>query len=414
MGQPGSGERLGGEERVAEGISVRRGRGKRSLRIAFMFRGVECREPIKLEPTAPNIRYAVRLRGEILNVIERGSFNYADYFPDSPRAQRFGFAPTGKTVGDLLDEWEVTWAATLEASTWLGYKKVIDRHLRPWWGAVRMRDLTPGEIRARILSVEGIALKTARNVLSPLNIMLDQAFADGELAANPMARVKLKAFWPKDQRTTGWEADPFSFEEMTAIFGVCGEEEADYWRTAFGTGLRPSEQIELRWARVDLEGLAVRIEVARVTGIDGAALKGPKTEAGKRVVSLTRGAHEALQRQQERTGTDGAHVFLDARYGLPWQDEAVLRKRWWRTLKKADVRYRNPYQTRHTFASALLAAGRPPLWVAQQMGHRTVEMVQRHYGRWIEQGQDPATRAALAAFFSHPSPKSGKILAFSL
>ena len=55
-------------------------------------------------------------------------------------------------------------------------------------------------------------------------------------------------------------------------------------------------------------------------------------------------------------------------------------------LKTAKVRYRNPYQTRHTYASQLLSGGENPLFVAQQMGHKTTEMIMRHYGRWVEQG----------------------------
>jgi integrase len=47
------------------------------------------------------------------------------------------------------------------------------------------------------------------------------------------------------------------------------------------------------------------------------------------------------------------------------------------------VRYRNPYQTRHTYASTLLSANENPWWVAKQMGHVDVEMVFRHYGKWI-------------------------------
>ena len=92
----------------------------------------------------------------------------------------------------------------------------------------------------------------------------------------------------------------------------------------------------------------------------------------------------------------------------------MLRKRFTRICKVAGVRYRNPYQTRHTFGSTMLAAGHAPLRVAGWMGHEGPEMLYRSYARWIEQGQDPSTRAALAAFFSHPSPTEGKIVAFSL
>lgn len=69
------------------------------------------------------------------------------------------------------------------------------------------------------------------------------------------------------------------------------------------------------------------------------------------------------------------------------------------------MRYRNPYQTRHTYASTLLSAGANPLYVAKQMGHRDTEMINRHYGRWLEQGCDEETRRQSAEFFAKAAQK---------
>lgn len=412
----GSGEQVPRETRIAEGVSVRRDAdGKpESLRIAFQFRGCECREPIVLEPTPPNQRYAIRLRGEVLNAIARGTFNYADLFPESPRALQFGFVASGATVGNELRAFMKI--ARLASSTRLTYTRAIDRYLLPWFENVRLRDLTAPTIRAHILKVRmkdgrPVTLKTARNILTPLGAMIEMAVGDGKAEENPLDRLKLERFWPEARVTSDFEADPFSFEEMTAIFGACGPEEGDYWRFAFGTGLRPSEQIELAWDRCDLVHLRVRVDQARVSGHEGQAVKGPKTKAGKRDIDLTAGAWEALQRQMARTRLAGAHVFLDPLHAAPWASEETLRKRWKWILKRAGVRYRNPYQTRHTFASALLAAGWPELQVAKWMGHASVEMLRRNYGRWIEQGSDPAARAALAAFFSHASSMVTRVVA---
>mgnify|MGYP000017621823 CR=1 FL=1 len=52
-------------------------------------------------------------------------------------------------------------------------------------------------------------------------------------------------------------------------------------------------------------------------------------------------------------------------------------------LKRTDIKYRNPYQTRHTFASMLLSRGENPMFVAQQMGHKDWSMIIKVYGRWI-------------------------------
>jgi integrase len=387
-----------------------------------MFRGVECREPLALEPTPPNIRFATRRRAEVLSKIERGTFNYGDEFPESENARRFGYVPSGALVGAELDKW--FGQVKLAASTRLTYGRVIDAYLRPWFGNVRMRDLTAGMIRDRAIAElldgveeeERVTLKTARNVLTPLGAMLQRAFEDDKITANPMAKVHLERHWPDELAVSDWQADPFAFDEMEAIFAKCAGgpegEEADYWRFAFGTGMRPSEQIAFAWPKVDLLHFRGRVDVARVTGSakpgakrrTASALKAPKTRAGVRDIEFTRGAWDALERQQARTRLAGREVWRDPRSLAPWASEEVLRKRFAAILATAGVRYRNPYQTRHTFGSVLLSAGYDELWVARQMGHSSVEMLRRHYGHWIDQGGDPARREALAAFFSHVSP----------
>lgn len=415
------------EERVAPGVAVRRTAAgePESLRICFQFRGRECKEPIGLTPSTTNIRYASNLRGEILNAIGHNTFNYAKYFPGSKNAVRFGFMSPSATVGEEIKAFMAI--ARLAGSTRLTYERVIAAYLEPWFGTTLLRDLSAPMIRARVLAVRRedgvtpVTLKTARNILTPLGSTLELAVADGKIPTNPMDAVKLERFWPEEYMTSDWEADPFAWAEMVAIFGACDGgaegEEADYWRYAFGSGMRPSEQIELHWPRLDLVQHRARVEVARVTARattpggnkNDTIVKKPKTMAGRRDIDFTNGAWEALQRQQERTRLAGAHVWRDTRYGAPWRNEEALRKRFETILKRAGVRYRNPYQTRHTFGSSLLAAGYDPRWVAEQMGHETTEMLERHYGRWINQGRDPAARAALERFFAHVSPTVAKV-----
>ena len=52
-----------------------------------------------------------------------------------------------------------------------------------------------------------------------------------------------------------------------------------------------------------------------------------------------------------------------------------------RVLVLTDVKYRNPYQMRHTYASTLLSKGENPWWRVTQMWHVDVEMIFKHYGK---------------------------------
>ena len=54
-------------------------------------------------------------------------------------------------------------------------------------------------------------------------------------------------------------------------------------------------------------------------------------------------------------------------------------------LKKAGVRYRVPYQTRHTYASTMLQVGEDLEYVAKQMGHEDSTTTLKYYARFIQQ-----------------------------
>ena len=77
------------EIELPKGVSIRKHKHSTSIQIYFSYRGVDCRETLRLEPTKGNIKYASNYRAEILNSITRGTFKYSDYFPESKRAKLF-------------------------------------------------------------------------------------------------------------------------------------------------------------------------------------------------------------------------------------------------------------------------------------------------------------------------------------
>ncbi|OGV30001.1 MAG: hypothetical protein A3E88_07510 [Legionellales bacterium RIFCSPHIGHO2_12_FULL_35_11] len=133
---------MGGERKQsnelqpARGVNIRRWGTGHCIRIVFRYRGVLCRETLKLEPTKANLKYAERLRGEIINAIGLGTFNYADYFHDSKRARLFGHVLIKATTGELLKDYMAIAEKTLEASTYNGYRKVCEAHLHPMFGKI--------------------------------------------------------------------------------------------------------------------------------------------------------------------------------------------------------------------------------------------------------------------------------------
>ena len=139
----------------------------------------------------------------------------------------------------------------------------------------------------------------------------------------------------------------------------------------------------------------------------------PKTQAGtNRVIHLIEPAIEALKSQLEITRLGNEHmidvhlreygkkekhkctfVFLPSvtsRTGLCGDHFTVdsVRQTWDTAVKRAGIRHRKSYQSRHTYACWSLTAGANPAFIASQMGHADAQMVFQVYGKWMSENND--------------------------
>lgn len=348
-----------------------------------MYLGVECRETLKLAHTKANIKFAERLRGEILNSIEKGIFSYAEHFPESNQLKKLGIKQTraNVTIGHLLDEQFAIYKRTLAPSTHTNYRRNCEAHLREKWGKTQLVDLTPAALRAWIAEFD-VKARTLRQILIPLRGALDLAVNDDLIDSNPLDRVKLRKILDRDAYKVEFVTDPFSATEIRAILDACTGQERNVWQFAFASGMRPSEYIALRWESVDTAKLTIRVERARVMSATSDDLK---TAASKRTIDMRQGAYDALMAQRQYSALANGPVFLNPTTGSAWSGSGSLYENWSDVIERAGVRVRNPYQTRHTFASMLLSTGHNPMYVAKQMGHTDTTMITRTYGRWLDQ-----------------------------
>lgn len=127
--------------------------------------------------------------------------------------------------------------------------------------------------------------------------------------------------------------------------------------------------------------------------------------AGLRNIDLRLGALDALHAQQAYTGGELGLVFVNPATRRQWEGDKPIYKRWKTIICLAGVRYRNPYQTRHFFASNLLMLGANPLYVASQMGHADTTLVMRTYGKWFTAGLDDDRRQRLLRLYRQSNPK---------
>ncbi|WP_220710502.1 site-specific integrase [Enterobacter cancerogenus] len=379
--------------KLPRGVTIRKHSSGETINITFTYKGVKCREPLSnLEVNNKNLKYAERTLGEIHNKIERGTFIYAEYFPRSVRLKIFGNAATGKTVKMYLDEYlKICETRNLSPSTIGGYKKcrsaLSELHIFP------ASELTPAALKTWIQN-QKTTLKTIRNQLSFLRSSLDEAVTDGVLQINPVSLVTASRYQSnKSDAESRYIVDPLSPAEVSALLTSTGNKQwENLFRFAIQTGLRSSELCALRWRDIDFVGKTAHVQSASVSGVT----KGTKTKAGTRKVELTDEAMIALDDQRPFSFMKDGCVFEDPKTNKPWASaDAIRKKAWVPTLRKAGIRYRNPYQTRHTYATRLISRGVNLFWLAAQMGHKGPEMLFRHYGRYLKEYDNNTTNIQL-------------------
>lgn len=343
-----------------------------SIQIAFSYEGVRCRETLSIVPTKASLKTAFDMLQGIKWDIVKGTFNYPGTFPDSRNSLKLSKTP-GRviTIENALKDWYKHNCKRWQPSTRRDYEQSIWSKLIPAFGTLALTEITSNTVKDWI-NLQTVTNKRINNTLIPLRQTFDEAFCDGLIDVNPMARIKNLPIQTR-------EPNPFNQKEIEMILGYLQGQERNYFQFAFWSGLRTSELIALRWEDVDFDNDRLYVRIAVVLGKQ----KTTKTNSGQRTVELQPQAREALLSQHIFSGRC-EKVFLNPRSNSPWKSDQPLRRLVWiPALQNLGIPYRNPYQTRHTFASMMLNRGENPMWVAQQMGHKDWGMIRRVYGRWI-------------------------------
>lgn len=243
-------------------------------------------------------------------------------------------------------------------------RQIIDMHLAPFFGSMRLDDIGLEAIerfKAQQLGAKPpLAPKTVNNHLTVLRRMLSLAVEWGRLASVP----RIRWLHVPEQRF-----DFLTTEEADRLIAGAAPE----WRCmvvlGLRCGLRQGELLALSWDDVDLVAGQITVRRAVARGVLGSP-KGKRT----RHVPLSDGAAAALREQQARTKLAGEWVHGGA---------SLLRKgecKWplWTACRRAGLRRVGWHVLRHSFASQLVMAKVPLKAVQELLGHVDIKQTMRY------------------------------------
>lgn len=359
------------------------------IQFDFMLDGVRYRPTIRRTPTTQNLRSARERLAGIRQRIRAGTFHFDQEFPEYRFLGRVIDPSQVRTCNQVFDQFiahcdsrfrrdDLAWA------TVAGYRRVLNALWRPRIGALPFLRVDYVTL-ARVADAYRCSRKTFNNAVSVLRRAFDFGYRNHPHHINP-ARGLRGCRMSRKERI---RPDPFRIDEaeklIVAIRADWGEAQANYDEFRFFTGLRPSEQIALRISDFDAARGTLRVNKARVAGVDRA-----NTKTGvHRVFELCPRALAALHRQlklRERLRRDSRphhdHIFVDDD-GAPLQSIHQAGARWAKTLARLPIRPRRPYCARHSSVSWNLMLGKNPLWVARQHGHSVRTMLEV-YAAWAD------------------------------
>ncbi len=330
------------------------------------------------------------------------------------------------TLRDYVDRWKPGARRALAPRTYAGYEQVLGLYILPALGDRDIKSITWADVRALLAAKqsEGYTItrkagketghvitkqqsysqNTLRLIRATLSSILSEAADEGVISTNPLIgqrrRRGARAAAPEVKAMT-W-AQKQAFESKLLEMESAGQLSPAYATLLFvmgRTGLRPGEAQALKPGDIDFHGKRLRVERAatlnprRLTDNSEEPLWITKsTKTGEpRWIDLGPETIEKLQRHltwlksEAIAGEKEPEWLFPSENGTMLDDRHIARAM--RTvLERAGLPSFSPYDLRHTFASLLLSAGVPLLYVAQQLGHAKPTITLKYYARWIPSG----------------------------
>jgi len=217
--------------------------------------------------------------------------------------------------------------------------------------------------------------KTLKHILSAGSQVFELAIKSHWRTDNP-ARL-----YAKEVKLVKRKVDPFTREERDMILDDLKNNQHLFYAIRFYSGLRPSEAIALRWS--DYTGGVFSITKGRVRGNEG-----PTKTKVDRVVPVHPYVQKALKAMPRQI--HDSHIVTN-QYGKAYQSSTRLSDAFSRSMKRLNIRYRSPYNVRHTAASMMLESGMRPAYCAKVLGH-SLEMFFNVYADFVDKDESEAQR----------------------
>lgn len=291
----------------------------------------------------------------------------------------------------IAQDWVPVVLPTLKYATQKHYRYILDVHLVPTFGKVKLSDIKREWIQSFLASkfAAGLAWKTVKHIRGVLGRTLSSAEDWGYITGNPALKTKL----PRRpiRQTPQAILTPDQFRQLRDRL----DEPARSIATLLVlTGLRIGELLALRWKCVDFSARTLRVAE---TVYDG-HFDTPKSQRSARLIPLGDEACAVLKVWWP-ANTQPEGLVFHAEVGTPLDRHNLLRRQLRPACKELGLSGITWHSLRHAHATLLDATGAPLGTVQALLGHSTSEITREVYLHAIAEDQRRAVAGVEALLF---------------
>ena len=309
-------------------------------------------------------------------------------------------------AGMTFDQWVTVWekdkgfGGAIEEGTRENYLDSIRLHVSPAFGSIQISEIEPLRLRSLRddLINDGKAPATVRKIFAAASGVFECALEAGCIRSNPCRGVRL----PKQR--TSHDLHYFTAEQAAAFLEACREQESyqfyAFYTLAIYGGFRRSEILGLTWDDINYEAHTVAIAKAVTRTKSGMKEKGPKTEAGRREISLPAACFDVLRQlraEQLRTMLQHPefkdHGYLFTQANGSRMDLSTPSHKFLKIVGKYNASHKEAEQLpcitlhdlRHTSATLLIAGHVDIETVSHRLGHSKASVTLDIYAHAMEE-----------------------------
>ena len=322
--------------------------------------------------------------------------------------------PNKLTVAEYAKEYFSTCAVNLSHNTRVSYKRILDKHILPALGKVKLTDLNHRQVQRFVTSLsaqKGLSAKTVRNIHGVLHNMLESAVRDELLLRNVSERCSLP-------RVTQHQVRAITTAELSRFLqAIDGKQFRNIFFIDIFSGLRLSEILGLRWDDVDFDYDCIyvrqQLQQKQIKG-DFSYFLAPPKEGKQRKIILAQNAMQLLRHQRakqlEQRLAAGAlwdnsfHLVFTNDFGHPLNRRTVY-KHLKRILLDCGMGNYTFHSLRHSFATISLENGDDIKTVQTNLGHYAASFTLKTYAHVSDQMQRNSAARMDALIASLPKAK---------